>query len=156
MNSISVFGCLICASLAGDRPRGYSGHRTEGDGHVLALRAIVIHGIDDLWVAPDPALSDWRSILGDYGQAFDGYRYAKVALGRECSAVAEEVWRRFEARGPFASSFAELRCALFWLQRCVHNNEQSPGWRPSEELESRVHRLYRAIQEAWRRERGTA
>jgi len=118
------------------------------------LRAIVIHGIDDLWVAPDPALTDWRSILGDYGQAFDGHRFAK-ALGRECSAVADEVWRRFEAGGHSASSFAELRCALFWLQRCVHNGEQSPGWRPSAELEGRVHKLYRAIQEALRREGGS-
>lgn len=34
MNSISVFGCLTSASHTGSRPRGYSGHRTEGDGHV--------------------------------------------------------------------------------------------------------------------------
>lgn len=98
------------------------------------LRAIVVDGIDDLWVAPDPALTDWRSILGDYGQAFDGYRYAK-ALGRECSAVADEVWRRFEAGGRSASSFADLRCALFWLQRCVHSAEQTPGWRADAQLE---------------------
>jgi len=62
------------------------------------------------------------------------------------------VWRRFEARGHSASSFAELRCALFWLQRCVHNGEQSPGRRRGAELEGRVHQLYLAIQEAWRRE----
>jgi len=26
-------------------------------------------------------------------------------------------------------TLADLRCALFWLQRCVRNAEQSPGWR---------------------------
>jgi hypothetical protein len=36
----------------------------------------------------------------------------------------------------------------------VHNGEQSPGWRPSAELEGRVHQLYLAIQQAWRREGG--
>jgi len=118
------------------------------------LRAIVIQGIADLWLAPDPALRDWRSILASCGQAFDGYRYATAVLGCECPEVADEVWRRFAVQGHFASSFAELRCALFWLQRCVHNAEQSPGWRPDPDLERRVARLYRAIQEAWRREWG--
>jgi hypothetical protein len=119
---------------------------------LLELRAVVVHGIDDLWLPPDPSLTDWRSILAEYGQAFDGYRYAEVALGRECSAVADRVWGRLEG-GSQASSFAELRCTLFWLQRCVHSAEQSPGWQPSAELTGRVHRLYAAIQEAWRRER---
>jgi hypothetical protein len=100
------------------------------------------------------ALSEWRRILLDYGLAFDGYRYARLVLGRACGEVADGVWRRFEEQGQFASSFAELRCALFWLQRCVHNDEQTPGWAPNAELETNVHRLYGAIQEAWHRERG--
>src|SRR5680860_29010 len=122
-------------------------------GRLLELRALVIHGIDDLWAAPDPSLSDWRKILVEYGLAFDGYRYAKLMRRRECVEVADEVWRRFEAERRFTSSFADLRCSLFWMQRWVHNAEQSPGWEPSPELKDRVHRLYAAIQEAWRRER---
>ena len=118
------------------------------------LRAVVLHGIDDLWVAPDPELTDWRSILGEYGQAFDGYRYAKLVRRRECADVAAEVWRRREAKGRFASSFADLRCALYWLQRCVHSAEQSPGWEPEEDLPGRVADLYEAIQEAWDAEHG--
>jgi dihydroorotase-like cyclic amidohydrolase len=50
MNSISVLGCLICASLAGSCPRGYSGHRTEGDGHVLAINLpmrLIVSGMQD-------------------------------------------------------------------------------------------------------------
>lgn len=121
---------------------------------LLELRAIVIHGIDDLWVAPHPALTDWRRILGEYGQAFDGYRYAKFVRRRECAEVADEVWRRFEEDRRFTSSFADLRCALFWLQRCVHNAEQAPGWHAGADLEDRVQRLYGAIQEAWRGECG--
>lgn len=121
---------------------------------LLELRAIVLHGIDDLWVTPNPALTDWRDILVEYGLAFDGYRYAAAVRRRECAAVAEEVWQRLEKEQRFSSSFADLRCALFWLQRCVHNAEQSPGWMPNEELESSVHQLYEAIQEAWLRERG--
>lgn len=77
-----------------------------------------------------------------------------VAEARECSAIAEEVWQRYRADGHFSSSFADLRCALFWLQRCVRNAEQSLGWAPDGGLEAQVQRLYRAIQEAWRRERG--
>lgn len=122
-------------------------------GRLLELHTIVVHGIDDLWVAPDPSLSDWRKILVEYGLAFDGYRYAKLVRHRECAEVADEVWRRFEEERRFTSSFADLRCSLFWMQRWVHNAEQSPGWEPSPELEDRVHRLYAAIQEAWRRER---
>lgn len=118
---------------------------------IRGLRAIVTHGIDDLWVAPDPKLTEWRGILSDYGQAFDGYRYATLVRRRECAEVADEVWRSFEEEPRFASSFADLRCALFWLQRCVHNAEQSPGWEPGADLEDRVQRLYAAIQEAWRR-----
>ncbi len=126
----------------------------ERRARLLELRAIVLHGINDLWVAPNPALTDWRDILAEYGLAFDGYRYATAVRRRECVAVADEVWQRFEEERRFSSSFADLRCALFWLQRCVHNAEQSPGWMPSAELESSVHRLYTAIQEAWRREHG--
>jgi len=63
-------------------------------GRLLELRALVIHGIDDLWVAPDPSFSDWRKILVEYGLAFDGYRYAKLVRRRECVEVADEVWRR--------------------------------------------------------------
>jgi hypothetical protein len=74
---------------------------------------------------------------------------------RECVEVADEVWRRFEEERRFTSSFADLRCALFWMQRWVHSAEQSPGWESSPELEDRVHRLYAAIQEAWQRERLT-
>ncbi|MHB9150981.1 MAG: DUF6998 domain-containing protein [Thermoleophilia bacterium] len=122
-------------------------------GQLLDLHAIVVHGIDDLWVAPDPSLSDWRKILIEYGLAFDGYRYAKLVRRRKCVELADEVWQRFEAEQRFTSSFADLRCALFWMQRWVRNAEQSPGWKPSPELEDRVHRLYAAIQEAWRRER---
>jgi hypothetical protein len=118
---------------------------------IRGLRAIVTHGIDDLWVAPDPKLTEWRGILSDYGQAFDGYRYATLVRRRECAEVADEVWRSFEEEPRFTSSFADLRCALFWLQRCVHNAEQSPGWEPGADLEDRVQRLYAAIQEAWRR-----
>jgi hypothetical protein len=121
---------------------------------VRRLRAIVIHGIDDLWVAPDPALREWRSILAEYGQVFDGYRYAALVRRRECAEVAEEVWRSFEEEGCVTSSFADLRCALFWLQRCVHDAEQSPGWHAGAALEDRVQRLYGVIQGAWRRERG--
>src|SRR5674476_1397985 len=55
--------------------------RGELRARLLALRAIVIHGIADLWLAPDPSLSEWRRILLDYGLAFDGYRYARLVLG---------------------------------------------------------------------------
>jgi len=113
------------------------------------LRAVVLHGIDDLWVAPDPELTDWRSILGEYGQAFDGYGYAKLVRHCECAEVADEVWRRREEEGRFASPFGDLRCALFWLQRCVHSAEQTPGWRPDGELERRVRLLYGAVLSAW-------
>ncbi len=120
------------------------------------LRAVVLGGLDDLWRAPDPTLTDWRRILGEYGQAFDGHRYAELVRHRACADVAEEVWQRREAGGRFASSFADLRCALFWLQRWVHNAEQSPGWEPDEELQSRGRPLYAAIQAAWTRERGVS
>jgi len=162
--SIAVFGVSSGESLAELEKRVVEAlqpplnveHMPRGElrARLLALRAIVIHGIDDLWLAPDPSLSEWRRILLDYGLAFDGYRYARLVLGRACGEVADGVWRRFEEQGQFASSFAELRCALFWLQRCVHNDEQTPGWAPNAELETNVHRLYGAIQEAWHRERG--
>jgi len=122
---------------------------------LLELHAIVVHGIDDLWVTPDPSLTSWREILAEYGQAFDGHRYAKLVRRRECDEVAEEVWRRFEEEQRFTSSFADLRCALFWLQRWVRNAEQEAGWQPNVELEDRVQRLYAAIQEAWRLEHFT-
>ena len=125
-------------------------------GRVRRLRAIVIHGIDDLWVAPDPALSDWRSILGEYGEAFDGYRYARLVRRSECADVADEVWGRRAEAGRFESPFADLRCALFWLQRCVHNNEQTCDWAPSAELEASVLSLYEAIQDTWKRAWGAA
>jgi hypothetical protein len=121
---------------------------------VLRLRAVVLAGIDDLWSAPDPALTDWRRILGEYGQAFDGYRYAAAVRRRECAEVADDVWRRREEEGCFTSCFADLRCALFWLQRWVHSAEQSPGWESDGELQGRVRRLYAAILAAWAAERG--
>jgi hypothetical protein len=113
------------------------------------LRAVVLRGIDDLWIPPDPALVDWRSILGEYGQAFDGYRYASLVRRRECSEVLDEVLRLLKSEGEIAPTFGDLRCALYWLQRCVHSAEQSPGWEPDGELEAEVHRLYAAIQLAW-------
>lgn len=88
--------------------------------------------------------------------AFDGYRYAKLVRRCECAEVADEVWRRFEEEGRFASAFADLRCALFWLQRCVHSNEQTCDWAPSAELVASAYRLYEAIQETWQREWGAA
>jgi len=115
------------------------------------LRSVVLHGIDDLWVAPDPELTDWRSILSEYAQAFDGYGYAKLVRHCECAELADEVWRRRAQEGRFASPFADLRCALFWLQRCVHSAEQSPGWRPDGELQRRVRLLYRELLESWAR-----
>lgn len=120
------------------------------------LRAIVLHGIDDLWAAPDPELTDWRSILGEYGEAFDGYRYARLVRRSECADVADEVWGRRAEAGRFESPFADLRCALFWLQRCVHSNEQTCDWAPSAELVASAYRLYEAIQETWQREWGAA
>jgi hypothetical protein len=118
------------------------------------LRAIVLHGIDELWVEPDPRLVDWRSILGDYGQAFDGDRYASLVRRRGCPEVADEVWAKLEAGEQGSLTFGDLRCALFWLQRCVRNAEQSPGWQPTAGLEDDVHRLYRALQESFNRARG--
>lgn len=120
---------------------------------LLELRALITTGKSSLWVAPDLSLTDWRGILGTYGQDFDGYQYAS-AVGRECSAIADEVWRRHKARGHFLSSYAELRCALFWLQRWVHNAEQTPGWQASTKLQERVQQLYLGIGEAWRKEGG--
>ncbi|GEM_PF-549495 len=114
-------------------------------------RALVTHGIDDLYMPPDPDLGDWRPILGQYGQAFDGYRYAELVRRRDCPAVADDVWRHYDEQGRFASSFADLRCALFWLQRCVHSAEQSPGWQPDSGLERRVQLLYRELLESWAR-----
>ena len=114
-------------------------------------RAIITHGIDDLWSAPDPALTDWRRVLGEYGQAFDGYRYARLVRRCECSEVADEVWRHHDEQRLFTSSFADLRCSLFWLQRLVHSAEQSPGWRPDADLERRVQLLYQALLEDWAR-----
>jgi hypothetical protein len=64
------------------------------------LQSVVTCGIDDLWIAPDPALGQWRRILGDCGQAFDGYRYA-TAVRRSCPDIAQEVERRFEREGRF-------------------------------------------------------
>ncbi len=95
------------------------------------LRAVVRHGIDDLWTAPDPALADWRGILGGYGQAFDGYRYARLVRRRECPEVLDEVLRLLKSEDEIAPTFGDLRCALFWLQRCMHSAEQSPGWGPA-------------------------
>jgi hypothetical protein len=122
------------------------------------LRAVVLHGIDDLWTPPDPALADWRGILGEYGQDFHGYRYAGLVRRRECSEVLDEVLRRPKAENEneIAPTFGDLRCALFWLQRCVHSAEQSPGWEPGDELEADVHRLYAAIQQAWETTWGVA
>ena len=117
------------------------------------LRAVVSFGIDDLLVEPDPALGQWRQILGVYGQAFDGYRYA-AAVRRSCPDIGQEVERRFQREGRFSGSFAELRCALFWTQRSVHNAEQSPGWEPSRDFENYVLGLYAAIQEVWCRRHG--
>ena len=102
------------------------------------LRAVVRHGIDDLWTAPDPALADWRGILGEYGQDFDGYRYARLVRRRECPEVLDEVLRRLKSEDEATPTFGDLRCALFWLQRCVHSAEQSPGWEPGDELEADV------------------
>jgi predicted RNase H-like nuclease len=110
--------------------------------------------IDELWTQPDESLTNWREILNEYGLSFDGYAYAQAVWDRECPDVANDVWERRRRDGRFASSFAELRCALFFTQRCVRNNEQSPGWRPGPELEREVHELYAAIGEAWRSERG--
>jgi hypothetical protein len=120
---------------------------------LLELRTIVTIGKGPFWCAPDPTITDWRGILLTYGQDFDGYGYAS-AVGRECSAIADEVWRRHKARGHFLSSYAELRCALFWLQRWVHNAEQTPGWQASAKLEERVQQLYSGIGDAWRKEGG--
>ncbi len=119
------------------------------------LRAIVMHCIDDLWRPPAPSLTDWRLILAEYGQAFDGYRYA-AAVRRKCPGIAEDVWQRFREGGCFESSFAELRCALFWLQRCVRNDEQTPGWTANIGLQTDVQLLYSAIQETWLRQWGRA
>lgn len=111
----------------------------------------MVHGIDDLWIAPDPALRDWRRILGEYGQDFDGYRYARLVRRRECSEVADDVWRLHSEQGRFGGSYGDLRCALFWLQRCVHAAEQSPGWQPDAELERRVQVLYSNILDEWQK-----
>lgn len=120
------------------------------------LRAIVLHGIDDLWTPPDPALADWRGILGEYGQAFDGYRYARLVRRRECPEILDEVLRLLKSEDEAAPTFGDLRCALFWLQRCVHSAEQSPGWEPGDELEADVQRLYAAILLAWQTTWGVA
>jgi len=120
---------------------------------LLALRAIVTAGISSRSGAPDPAPTDWREILATLGEDFDGYGYAQ-AIGRQCHDVAEEVWARYGSEGQFASSYAELRCALFWLQRCVHNAEQAPGWHAGEDLTRRVYQLYTAIEEARLKEGG--
>lgn len=106
----------------------------------------------DLWTPPDESLTDWRDILIDYGLSFDGYAYAAPVFGRECAEVARDVWERRRREGHFASTFAELRCCLFFLQRCVRNNEQSPGWQPDKKLIGDVLDLYAAIVEAWRTE----
>ena len=108
-------------------------------------RAVVTHGIDDLWVAPDPGLTGWRQILAEYGQAFDGYRYARLVRRCECPELADEVWRLRAEKGQFCSDFADLRCALFWLQRCVRNAEQSPGWSADEGLERHVMELFDGV-----------
>ena len=112
-------------------------------------RAVVTHGIDDLWVAPDPGLTGWRQILAEYGQAFDGYRYARLVRRRVLPELADEVWRLRAEKGQFCSDFADLRCALFWLQRCVRNAEQSPGWRADEDLERHVAELFGGVLDAW-------
>ena len=106
----------------------------------------------DLWTPPDESLSDWRAILIRYGLSVDGYAYALAVLGKSCAEVADEVWEHRRSDGHFTSTFAELRCALFFLQRCVRNNEQSPGWRPDEKLISDVTDLYAAIVRAWHAE----
>lgn len=108
----------------------------------------------DLWSPPDESLTDWRDILITYGLGFDGYAYALAVLGKSCAEVADEVWARRRREGRFASLFPELRCALFFLQRSVRNNEQSPGWQPGETLISDVLDLYAAIVHAWRTEAG--
>jgi hypothetical protein len=144
------------AVVAALRPPLNVDHMPEGElrSRVLQLRAVVLAGIDDLWTEPDPALSDWRRILAEYGEAFDGYRYAKAVRRCECAEVAGEVWQRREQEGRFTNSFADLRCALFWLQRTVHSAEQSPGWQPEGDLPQRVADLYRAIRVAWEAEHG--
>lgn len=110
--------------------------------------------IDDLWTPPDESLTDWREILHTYALSFDGYAYAWAVWGAECSDVAQEVWERRRREGRFASSFARLRCALFFMQRSVRNSEQWPGSKPSADLVRDVRELYRAVCEAWRSERG--
>ena len=76
-----------------------------------------------------------------------------AAVGRRGSTravvVADEVWERRRREGRFTSTFAELRCALFFLQRSVRNAEQSPGWQPGKALIEDVLELYAAIVEAW-------
>lgn len=58
------------------------------------LRAVVVHGIDDLWAAPDPALADWRGIRVEHGQACNDCRSARLMRRRERSKVLDEVLRR--------------------------------------------------------------
>jgi hypothetical protein len=144
-------GQLEGAVVAELRPPLNIEHTADGSlrRRLQELRRVVRHGIDDMWTPPDPGLADWRQILGEYGQDFDGCRYAKLVLRRECPEVAEDVLRRLGAGEQAQPSFGELRCALFWLQRWVHNAEQSPGCEPGEELVADVHRLYRTILNSW-------
>lgn len=68
----------------------------------------------------------------------------------------DEILRLLNSQNEAAPTFGDLRCALFWPQRCVHRAEQSPGWEPGVELEADAHRLYAAIKLMRRRTWGVA
>jgi len=109
---------------------------------------------DDLWVRPDPSMSTLAD-MHRYALTFDGNAYARLFLGTECAAVGNAVWERRRtqpvATGRWDATYADLRCALFWTQRCqCWAGEANEAQEPASSRDMRM--LLEAAGQAWEKE----